>query len=173
SDINTLKKRLRKIAQVEVYDAFAPYGSAYRHRFGIENEQAMDLFHQTISMKSVGNLTDFVREHMLEASAVEERIQALIGHYQDLDPIRQAIAEHGGDRIESIKREIGDKQAQKEERARRAGQYDMRAKALGLPGATDAESFLANQRAIRDGRQQSEAAQAEAQNALTETGVEL
>src|SRR5260370_6787132 len=51
----------------------------------------MDLFHQTISMKSVGNLTDFVREHMLEASSVEERIQALIGHYQDLDRAHELV----------------------------------------------------------------------------------
>jgi uncharacterized protein YPO0396 len=69
-DINSLRKRLPGASQIEIYDAFPPYGSAYRHRFGIENEQAMDLFHQTISMKSVGNLTDFVREHMLEGSPV-------------------------------------------------------------------------------------------------------
>ena len=69
ADINTLRKRLRAMPQVELFETFPPYGSAYRHRFGIENEQAMDLFHQTISMKSVGNLTDFVREHMLEASS--------------------------------------------------------------------------------------------------------
>ncbi len=260
-DINTLKKRLRKLAQVEVYDAFAPYGSAYRHRFGIETEQAMDLFHQTISMKSVGNLTDFVRDHMLEASAVEERIHALIGHYQDLDrahelvlkageqvgfltplmadcdernalvekvellracrealrpwfasrkrallekrlanlgaeleklghgiatwdetrgrqfgdrdSIRQAIAGHGGDRIESIKREMGDKQAQKDERFRRSGLYDARAKALELPPATTAEVFMGNQQAIREARAAADSAQAEAQNALTEASVEL
>src|SRR5437764_783072 len=91
SDINTLRKRLRAMSQVELFDTFPPYGSAYRHRFGIENEQAMDLFHQTISMKSVGNLTEFVREHMLEASSVEERIQALIGHYQDLDRAHELV----------------------------------------------------------------------------------
>src|ERR1700690_540757 len=51
----------------------------------------MDLFHQTISMKSVGNLADFGREHMLEASPVEERIQALIGHYQDLDRAHELV----------------------------------------------------------------------------------
>ena len=60
-------KRLRKAA-AEVVDTFPPYGAAFRRRFGIENEQALDLFHQTVSMKSVGNLTDFVREHMLEPS---------------------------------------------------------------------------------------------------------
>ena len=52
-------------------------------------------------------------------------------------------------------------------------QYDARAKALELPGATDADTFAANQRAIRDGRTESEAAQTDAQNALTEAGVEV
>ena len=52
-------------------------------------------------------------------------------------------------------------------------QYDARAKALQLPGATGADTFAANQRAIREGRIESEAAQADAQNALTEAGMEL
>src|ERR1035438_10253459 len=91
ADINTLRKRLRAMPQVELFETFPPYGSPPPHRFGIEHEQAMDLFHQTISMKSVGNLTDFVREHMLEASSVEERIQALIGHYQDLDRAHELV----------------------------------------------------------------------------------
>ena len=64
--IPTLKKQLRK-AGVELHDSFPPYGAWYRRRFGIDDEQAMDLFHQTVSMKSVGNLTQFVRDHMLEA----------------------------------------------------------------------------------------------------------
>jgi uncharacterized protein YPO0396 len=260
-DINTLRKRLRAMEQVELYDTFPPYGSAYRHRFGIENEQAMDLFHQTISMKSVGNLTEFVREHMLEASPVEGRIQALVGHYQDLDrahelvlkaryqigfltplmqdcdqraaladevealrtcrdalrpwfagkkrvllekrianlegeleklahriataeevrnrqmmerdAINQAVAENGGDRIENIKREIAAKRTLKEERAQRAARYDERAARLGLQGAIDGDTFLSNQRAIRDARDAAEAGQVEAQNGLTEAGVEV
>ena len=48
-------------------DSFPPYGALFRRRFGIDNEQALELFHQTVSMKSVGNLTDFVRSHMLRA----------------------------------------------------------------------------------------------------------
>ena len=46
----------------------------FRRRFGIDNEQALELFHQTVSMKSVGNLTDFVRSHMLEPFDVAPRI---------------------------------------------------------------------------------------------------
>jgi len=67
SDINDLKKRLRARRGIELFDSFPPYGAWFRRRFGIDNEQALELFHQTVSMKSVGNLTDFVREHMLES----------------------------------------------------------------------------------------------------------
>src|SRR6185503_8530160 len=85
SNIANLRKRLRGQAGVEIHDSFPPFGAAYRRRFGIDNEQALDLFYQTVSMKSVGNLTAFVREHMLEAFAVEPRIAALIGHFDDLN----------------------------------------------------------------------------------------
>src|SRR3982751_808565 len=81
TDIKALRKRLRGMPQVETFDSFPPYGSAYRRRFGIDNEQALDLFNQTVSMKSVGNLTDFVREHMLEPFPVETRIAALLHHF--------------------------------------------------------------------------------------------
>ena len=65
SDITALRKKLRTSA-CELFDSFPPYGAWFRRRFGIEHEQALELFHQTVSMKSVGNLTDFVRSHMLE-----------------------------------------------------------------------------------------------------------
>src|SRR6266852_6906930 len=64
SDINALKKKLRSMPRVEVHETFPPYSASFRRRFGIENEQAPSLSHQTVSMKSVGNLTDFVRLHI-------------------------------------------------------------------------------------------------------------
>jgi uncharacterized protein YPO0396 len=91
SDIADLRKRLRKLPRAEVVDSFPPYGAAFRRRFGIENEQALDLFHQTVSMKSVGNLTEFVREHMLEAFSVEGRIEALVAHFDDLNRAHQSV----------------------------------------------------------------------------------
>ncbi|MCG5548530.1 ATP-binding protein [Halorhodospira halochloris] len=91
SDINELKKRLRGMEQVEVFDAFTRYEGAFRRRFGIDSEQALELFSQTVSMKSVGNLTEFVRSHMLEAFPVEERIQALIRHFDDLGRAHDAV----------------------------------------------------------------------------------
>ena len=74
-----------------MFDSFPPYGAWFRRRFGIENEQALDLFHQTVSMKSVGNLTDFVRSHMLEPFDVAPRITALIAHFDDLNRAHEAV----------------------------------------------------------------------------------
>lgn len=89
-DIAQLRKRLRGLG-AEVYDSFPPYGAWFRRRFGIENEQALELFHQTVSMKSVGNLTDFVRSHMLEPFDVAPRIAALISHFDDLNRAHEAV----------------------------------------------------------------------------------
>lgn len=91
SEIKDLKKRLRALPGVELFDSFSLYAAAFCRRFGIGNEQALDLFHQTVSMKSVGNLTDFVREHMLETSDVASRIDALIRHFDDLNRAHEAV----------------------------------------------------------------------------------
>ena len=89
-DIAGLRKKLRGLG-AEMFDSFPPYGAWFRRRFGIENEQALELFHQTVSMKSVGNLTDFVRSHMLEPFDVAPRIAALIGHFDDLNRAHEAV----------------------------------------------------------------------------------
>ncbi len=90
SDIAQLRKKLRA-SGAELHDSFPPYAAWFRRRFGIENDQALELFHQTVSMKSVGSLTDFVRSHMLEPFEAGPRLQALIGHFDDLDRAHQAV----------------------------------------------------------------------------------
>ena len=90
NDISGLRKKL-KTRGVEIHDSFPKYGAWFRRRFGIDNEQALELFYQTVSMKSVGNLTDFVRQHMLESFDAKSRIDALISHFEDLDRAYQAV----------------------------------------------------------------------------------
>jgi uncharacterized protein YPO0396 len=90
ADISALKKRLKGVTR-EVHETFPPYAAAFRRRFGLKDEQALDLFLQTVSMKAVGNLTDFVRQHMLQPSAVESRLAALIGHFDDLHRAHEAV----------------------------------------------------------------------------------
>jgi len=89
-DVARLRKRLRG-AGVDVHDSFPPYGAQLRRLLGIRNEQALELFHQTVSMKSVGNLTDFVRDHMLEPFDVAPRIAALVAHFEDLHRAHEAV----------------------------------------------------------------------------------
>ncbi|MBB5442224.1 MULTISPECIES: ATP-binding protein [unclassified Paraburkholderia] len=90
TDIAQLRKKLRGLG-AEIEDTFPKYSAWFRRRFGIENEQALELFHQTVSMKSVGNLTDFVRSHMLEPFDVAPRVDALITHFDDLNRAHEAV----------------------------------------------------------------------------------
>jgi uncharacterized protein YPO0396 len=90
SNINALRRRLR-LKSVELFDAYTPYGAWFRRRFGINNDQAMELFYQAVSLKSVGNLTDFVRAHMLRPMDLEKIRGELIRHFEDLNAAHNAI----------------------------------------------------------------------------------
>lgn len=90
-DILHLKKRLRGSDGVEVFDSFAQYAGEFRRRLSIQNEQAMDLFYQTVSMKSVGNLTEFVRSHMLEEPPVQARIEAICREFDNLNRAHESV----------------------------------------------------------------------------------
>lgn len=91
SDILDLKKRLRRARGVQVLDHFKDYATRFRQMFGIQQEKALELFYQTVSMKSVGNLTEFVRRHMLERFDVEARIEALRRAFDNLNRAHEAV----------------------------------------------------------------------------------
>ena len=258
ADIAQLRKRLRS-AGAELYDSFPPYAAWFRRRFGIENDQALELFLQTVSMKSVGNLTDFVRSHMLEPFEVGPRVQALIAHFDDLsrahqavlkaqqqvelltplvadcgrhrtlvgevealrgyrdslrghfarlklelldkrlgllaeeweradaqvrrletsreeqgrqlDELKQAIGENGGDRLERLAADIRRKEQIRDARRAKAERYAEQAAVLGEPPATDAASFAVQRGQLAGWREEVIARDAELQNALTEQNV--
>ncbi|MDT3679247.1 MAG: SbcC/MukB-like Walker B domain-containing protein [Burkholderiaceae bacterium] len=90
ADMDQLHKRL-KAAGAEWHDNFKSYGAWFMRRFGISDEQALELFHQTVSMKEVTNLTEFVRQHMLEPFDASTRIEQLIQHFDDLDRAHQSV----------------------------------------------------------------------------------
>jgi uncharacterized protein YPO0396 len=90
SELANLRKRLRK-SGAAVYDHFPEYSRDFRRKLAIASEQAMDLFHQTVSMKSVGDLNDFVREHMLEPFDAAAWVDKLIGHFEDLTRAHDAV----------------------------------------------------------------------------------
>jgi uncharacterized protein YPO0396 len=90
TDITALKQRLRT-AGIKRHDGFPEYGKDFRRRLGIASDQAMDLFHQTVSMKAVDNLNAFVRSHMLEPFDTTELINGLVTHFDDLTKAHQAV----------------------------------------------------------------------------------
>jgi uncharacterized protein YPO0396 len=94
-DIKLLRKRLREVGDdgpaVALFDTFADYSKRFRDRFGIQGEQPLELFHQTVSMKSVGSLTEFVRTHVLEAFDVARRISDLNAHFENLTKAHETV----------------------------------------------------------------------------------
>jgi len=260
SDIAQLRKKLRGLG-TDLHDSFPPYAAWFRRRFGIENDQALELFHQTVSMKSVGNLTDFVRSHMLEPFEVGPRLQALIGHFDDLnrahqavlktkqqvelltpliadcerhrellaeveslrgcrenlhphfaglklglidkrmsllaeewarvdaqvqkldavheergrqvDELKQAINDNGGDRLERLAAEIRKKEQLRDARKTKDGRYGELAAVLGEPVAADAATFAAQHGNYQSWREEARNHDADLQNTLTEHGVTL
>lgn len=260
SDIAQLRKKLRGLG-AEIEDSFPKYGAWFRRRFGIDNEQALELFHQTVSMKSVGNLTDFVRSHMLEPFEVAPRIAALIGHFDDLnraheavlkakrqvelltplvtdcarygvltdeadglrqcrellrpyfaglklglldkrlarlgeewqtldaqvqrldarraeqrgqvDELKRAVADNGGDRLERLAADIRKKEQERDARQRKAQRYAELAQAAGESAATDEAVFFAQRTRFAAQREELDNRDAELQNELTEHGVSL
>ena len=88
--IRQLKERLRRRGARD-YTTFPEYGKDFRRALGIPSEQALDLFHQTVSMKSVGDLNEFVRVHMLEPFDMQPRVDGLIKHFEDLSRAHAAV----------------------------------------------------------------------------------
>jgi len=90
-DILDLKKRLKRRSHLQLFDSFKDYSAEFRRRLGIQSEQALELLYQTVSMKAVGNLTEFVRTHMLEAPPVQERITSICREFENLNRAHEAV----------------------------------------------------------------------------------
>jgi uncharacterized protein YPO0396 len=91
NDISLLRKKLLGEPGIELYKNFSDYSSKFRSLFGIRSEKALDLFYQTVSLKQVGNLTDFIRNQMLEKTDVKELIDDLIRNFENLTRAHDAV----------------------------------------------------------------------------------
>ncbi len=93
TDIRDLKRRLKKLPHTEVFDAFKEYSAHFRRIMGIRNEQALHLFYQTVSLKSIGNLTEFIRNHMLEPESIDEKVDEVCRNFAELTRAHNLIIE--------------------------------------------------------------------------------
>ena len=84
-------KRALKANGAEIFDNFSKYTQQFRKRFGLASDKALDLFNQTVSIKQIDGLNKFVRDHMLEANDMRDKIDGLIGSYENLTISHTAI----------------------------------------------------------------------------------
>lgn len=80
--LRQLGKQLGK--NLEVFDGFARYAERFRQLFGMRSEKALTLFNQTVGMKVLGNLDEFIRANMLEESTAEVAFTKLMASYDTL-----------------------------------------------------------------------------------------
>ncbi|MBN9382202.1 MAG: hypothetical protein J0H74_15645 [Chitinophagaceae bacterium] len=79
------RKRIKKtFIKTEISDSFAQYSQEFIRLFNMRSEKALTLFNQTVGIKVLGNLNDFIRVHMLEDGDQEEEFQKLRANYLDL-----------------------------------------------------------------------------------------
>jgi uncharacterized protein YPO0396 len=90
SRIAELKKKLKGNG-VDIFEKFVDYSQQLRKRLGLQSEKALDLFNQTVSIKEIGGLNDFVRSHMLEKTDVQAKINDLQESYDNLTVCHTAI----------------------------------------------------------------------------------
>ncbi len=65
-------------------DNFKKYSETYSQIFGFRSDKALKLFSQIVGLKVLGNLTEFIRQNMLEETQTEEEFQKLQDNYTKL-----------------------------------------------------------------------------------------
>lgn len=84
------KQLLADFKKTEIFDSFKEYSAKFSEIFGIK-EKALSLFNQTVGIKVLGDLTQFIRQQMLEEPDAEEEFRNLHTHYTDLLISHKAI----------------------------------------------------------------------------------
>ncbi|MEM9832694.1 MAG: SbcC/MukB-like Walker B domain-containing protein [Bacteroidota bacterium] len=91
TDLLQLKAQLRQQKHTQVFDAFKDYSARLRQYFGMSSEKTLQLFYQTVSMKSVDNLTTFVRSHMLDQTDIREQLIELQRNFENLQQAYESV----------------------------------------------------------------------------------
>lgn len=64
--------------------------------------KGMDIFNQTVAVKDIRSLTDFIRSHMLESHDWKERIDGILNHFQQLSDAHQMLVS-ARDQLEALR----------------------------------------------------------------------
>ena len=84
------KKLVKQFPKTDLFDNFKEYAARFSDIFGLK-EKALSLFNQTVGIKVLGDLTQFIRQQMLGEPEAEEQFKSLYNHYTDLLLSHKAI----------------------------------------------------------------------------------
>ncbi len=75
--LRTKHQKINNREVIEFFDGPAMYAQALRKYLGMRSEKALTLFSQTVGLKVLGNLNEFIRQNMLQESNIEDEFFAL------------------------------------------------------------------------------------------------
>ncbi len=84
-------QKLNNREVIEFFDGPAMYAQALRKYLGMRSEKALTLFSQTVGLKVLGNLNEFIRENMLQESTIEEEFISLKEGFRKLSEAHTEI----------------------------------------------------------------------------------
>ena len=90
-NIAELKRRIETDNAIHIHDSFEKY-SRFCRLMGIPGDQALSLFCHTMSMKQVPNLTNFIRDFMLDTGETPAVIDEVIEGFDSLSEAHEAVA---------------------------------------------------------------------------------
>jgi uncharacterized protein YPO0396 len=91
-NIAELKRRIEADNAIHIHDSFEKYSRHFCRLMGIPGDQALSLFCHTMSMKQVPNLTNFIRDFMLDTGETPAVIDEVIEGFDSLSEAHAAVA---------------------------------------------------------------------------------
>ena len=129
-DVDNLR-RIIKDRNLTVFDSFTAYHKKFESMLFMDtdlgNRSPMSIFNQAVCIKDVKDLTQFIREHMLDDGGSKEKLVALQERFDDLRSTHRRIetASYQLEQLDVIRDTHESFQKANEERVHTRNQYEM------------------------------------------------
>ena len=90
------RKVLSQKCSSRLFESFTAYKTYFMDKFGFRSDNALKLFSQTVGMKVLGDITEFVRNYMLEDKSPENEFSQLDEEFSNPLPKRKVSGSTGG-----------------------------------------------------------------------------
>jgi uncharacterized protein YPO0396 len=89
-DLGASLARSLKERRFKTSASYKEYFQWIQRRTGFK-AKAMDIFNQTVAVKDVHRLDDFIRQHMLERKPLNDRLSRLLSHFSELSEAHRIL----------------------------------------------------------------------------------